>query len=160
MNTISQQQLLRAVFSKVLDKEFHADSLDDRVILQKTVFFMRELGLSCGNYKFVWDLYGPFSPALSDDMKKKVREEKEIVFNQDAEEIMQRLKKVFAKGESYKLRYWIEAVASLHYLKKYVYPSRSDEEVIAVLEREKKDCLCNHQENLRAMNALTEIFEV
>ena len=60
MNKISQQQLLRAVFCKVLNREFQSDSLDDRIILQKIVFFMHEKGISCGNYKFVWDLYGPF----------------------------------------------------------------------------------------------------
>ena len=161
MNRVSQQQLLNAVFREVLDREFQADSLDDRVILQKIVFFMREMGVSCGSYKFVWDLYGPFSPALSDDMKKHLKkEEAPVVFNPYAKEVMEKLSKVFHGYKSYQLRYWVEAIASLHYLREYMYPSYSDEKIIAELERQKRETLCDHQENLRAMNALEEIFAV
>lgn len=157
MNKISQQQLLSAVFRKVLDREFRPNSLDDRIILQKLVFFMHEMGITCGNYKFVWDLYGPFSPSLSDDMKKKIDEEKNVIFNQDAEEVMQNLKQVFFESSNYELRYWVEAIASLLYLKEYMYPSYSNEELIAELET-RKTTLQNHQENLKAMNALEKIM--
>lgn len=157
MNKISQQLLLSAVFRKVLNREFQSNSLDDRIILQKIVFFMHEMGISCGNYKFVWDLYGPFSPALSDDMKKKVIDEQPVIFNQDAEDVMRNLNQVFSESSAYEPRYWIEAIASLLYLKEYIYPSYSNEELIAELET-RKTTLQNHQENLKAMNALEKIM--
>ena len=33
---------------------------------------LREFGVSCGRYDFVWDHFGPISPDISDDMKKEV----------------------------------------------------------------------------------------
>ena len=93
-------------------------------------------------------------------MKKRVIEEKPVIFNQNAEEAMEKLNKVLKKYKSYEPRYWIEAIAFLFYLKEYMYPSYSNEEVIAELEMRKKETLNNHDENLRAMNALEEIFAV
>ena len=48
MDRISQPRLLNAVFRNVYGMEFHADSMDNRVMLQKAVFLMRERGVSCG----------------------------------------------------------------------------------------------------------------
>lgn len=44
MDRISQPRLLNAVFRNVYGMEFHADSMDNRVMLQKAVFLMRERG--------------------------------------------------------------------------------------------------------------------
>ena len=41
MDRISQPRLLNAVFRNVYGMEFHADSMDNRVMLQKAVFLMR-----------------------------------------------------------------------------------------------------------------------
>lgn len=161
MNKISQPKLLNAVFCNVYGTEFHAEDLDDRVKLQKAVFLMREQGVSCGNYEFVWDQYGPFSAELSDDMKMVVDDisEQPIEFNQEAKKIMECLKKVFADKAAYSVRYWVEAIASLLYLKRYMYPSYADEKIIEVLEFKKPD-LKNHEENIKAMKILNEILAV
>lgn len=158
MNRISQPKLLNAVFSNVYGTEFQADSINDRVKLQKAVFLMRERGVSCGDYEFVWDQYGPFSAELSDDMKMAVDTSMPPVeFNQEAIAIMECLKRVFSYESAYSIRYWVEAIASLLYLKQYVYPSYTDEKIIEVLEKRKSD-LGNHEENIKAMNALKEIL--
>ena len=158
MNRISQANLLNAVFDNVYGTKFRADCIDDRVKLQKAVFLMREIGVSCGDYEFVWDQYGPFSAELSDDMKMEVdASEVSVEFNQEAIAIMECLKKAFACETTYSVRYWAEAIASLLYLKQYVYPSYTDEEIIQVLESRKTD-LNRHDENIKAMNALKEIL--
>mgnify|MGYP000567931186 CR=1 FL=1 len=158
MNRISQANLLNAVFCNVYGTKFRADYIDDRVKLQKAVFLMRESGISCGDYEFVWDHYGPFSAELSDDMKMEVDiSEMPIEFNQEAIEIMECLKEAFTCETTYSVRYWAETIASLLYLKRYVYPSYTDEEIIRVLENKKAD-LNNHDENVKAMNVLKEIF--
>lgn len=158
MNRISQANLLNAVFWNVYGAKFHADCIDDRVKLQKAVFLMRERGISCGDYEFVWDQYGPFSAELSDDMKMEVDVSGlPVEFNQEATEIMKCLKRAFACETTYSVRYWAETIASLLYLKQYVYPSYSDEEIIQVLERRKTD-LNSHNENIKAMNVLKEIL--
>lgn len=156
MKKISQQLLLSAVFRKVMSRELISDDLGDRIILQKIVFLMHEMGISCGDYRFVWDLYGPFSPALSDDMKKRVVEERPVLFNSDAEDAMRSINRIFFEKTEYELRSWIEAIASLLYLKEYMYPSYSNEELTAELER-RKPALQNHKENLRALAILGEL---
>lgn len=160
MNRISQPKLLHAVFRNVYDTEFHADSMDNRVMLQKAIYLMREKGVSCGNYEFVWDQYGPFSAELSDDMKMTVDTSMlSVEFNRKATAIMDCLKQAFAHETTYSVRYWVEAIASLLYLKQYVYPSYTDEEIIQVLEDRKID-LREHKENVKAMNVLKEILAV
>lgn len=159
MKRISQQSVLRAVFAKVYGREFQAGVMDDRVMMQKAVFLLREFGLSCGDYDFVWDYYGPFSPDLSDDMKKEnVDDSATIEFSQKAEEVMGLLAEVFSKRSEYSMRYWAETIASLRYLTVYMYPSSSEEKIISKLEELKKDKLTNHSENIRAMGCLKELF--
>lgn len=159
MNRISQQKLLNAVFGSVYDAEFRPESMDNRVMLQKAVFLMREQGISCGDYEFVWDHFGPFSAELSDDMKMEMEDEstQSVAFSQEAIETMECLRKAFSYETEYSVRYWVEAIASLLYLKKYVYPSYSDEEIIQILENKKQD-LRKHEENVKAMNVLKEML--
>ncbi len=161
MNRISQQKLLNAVFGSVYDAEFQPESMDNRVMLQKAVFLMREQGISCGDYEFVWDHFGPFSAELSDDMKMEIEDEntQPVEFNSEAVETMERLKKAFSCETEYSVRYWVEAIASLLYLKKYVYPSYNDQEIIQALEDKKQD-LRQHEENVKAMNVLKEMLAV
>jgi len=161
MNRISQQKLLNAVFSKVYGSEFQSADMDNRVMLQKAVFLMREQGVSCGDYEFVWDQYGPFSAELSDDMKMEIEDadnQQPVKFSLEALTIMERLKKAFSCETAYSVRYWAEAIASLFYLKQYMYPSYDDEKIIQVLETKKRDTLNNHEENVKAMNVLKEIL--
>lgn len=159
MKRISQQSVLRAVFARVYGREFQAGVMDDRVMMQKAVFLLREFGVSCGNYDFVWDYYGPFSPDLSDDMKKENIDDAETIeFSQKAEEVMGLLAEVFSRRSEYSMRYWAEAIASLRYLTAYMYPSSSEEKIIDKLEEIKKDKLTNHLENIRAMGCLKELF--
>lgn len=156
---ISQPKLLNAVFSNVYGMEFHAESMDNRVMLQKAVFLMREQGVSCGDYEFVWDQFGPFSAELSDDMKMAVEDmsDEPVEFNQQAISIMERLKKAFSQESAYSRRYWVETLASLWYLKQYMYPSLDDEKIIQKLEDKKTD-LRNHDENIKAMKILNEVL--
>lgn len=40
------------------------DSLDDRIIAQKKVFLLQELGINLG-YSYNWYIHGPYSPTLT-----------------------------------------------------------------------------------------------
>lgn len=158
MKKPSQQRLLRAVFLNVFGREFDASSMDDRVMLQKAVFFMHELGVSCGEYTFSWDCYGPFSPDLSDDMKKEVKDDIQVKFSQKADGVMEKLKKIFSIQSDYTERYWAETLASLYYLKNYMYPTNTDEAIVQKLEVIKRGSLDNHTENCKAINILNGLF--
>ena len=158
MKKLTQSNLLNDVFCNVYGTQFHSESIDDRVMLQKAVFLMREHGVTCGNYEFVWDQYGPFQAELSDDMKKPIdAAASPTKFNDEAKAIMERLKKIFSYETSYSTRYWAEAIASLLYLKRYKYPSYIGEELVQVLEQT-KSTLRNHEENIKAIKALEELF--
>lgn len=158
MKMVSQQRLLNIIFNKVYEKEFNREDLDDRIMLQKAVFLLREFGVSCGEYDFVWDHYGPFSPDLSDDMKKEVTDQGDVEFTDKADKIITQLREVFSAHGEYSVRYWSEAVASLRYLMVYMYPLLSDDEIINKLEEEKKKTLINHEENVRAMRYVKQLF--
>ncbi|MDE6567494.1 MAG: hypothetical protein K2K70_07160 [Lachnospiraceae bacterium] len=160
MSRISQPNLLYAVFSNVYGIDFQADNLEHRIMLQKAVFFMREQGVSCGDYEFVWDQFGPFSAELSDDMKMEVDESlPPVEFNQEAIAIMDCLRKAFSFESTYSVRYWAEAIASLLYLKRYIYPSYTDDEIIDALEV-RKTGLREHEENIKAMKTLKGIIAI
>lgn len=158
MKKPSQQRLLCAIFLNVFDREFDVSSMDDRVMLQKAVFFMHELGVSCGAYTFSWDCYGPFSPDLSDDMKKEVKDNIQVNFSEKATRVMEKLKNLFGIQSDYKERYWAEVLASLYYLKNYMYPTNTDEAIVQKLEIIKSGTLGNHTENCKAINILNELF--
>lgn len=159
MNRIPQQSILRAVFARVYGREFQAAVMDDRVMMQKAVFLLREFGVSCGPYDFVWDYYGPFSPDLSDDMKREAPDGvPDIEFDNKAKRVMVLLSEVFSENLKYSPRYWAEAVASIRYLMVYMYPSCSEEEIIDKLEEIKTDSLRDREENIRAMNSTKKLF--
>lgn len=160
MSTVSQRQLLESIFVEIFQRNFHPTSLEDRIILQKAVYLMRNLGISCGDYEFVWDKFGPFSPSLSDDMKKEmIQTDYPIRFTKEAERIMNSLKNIFSDIDEYSICNWVETIASLHYLREYMYPSFSDDQIIQKLET-LKEHLRNHTENVRAMKSLNELLNL
>lgn len=157
MKKVSQQRLLNIIFEKVFSEKFNKDEMDDRIMLQKAVYLLREFGVSCGEYDFVWDHYGPFSPDLSDDMKKEVTDCGDVEFTDKANRHMEQLCEIFSDNGEYSVRYWSEAVASLRYLMVHMYPLWSDEQIIGELEKEKRT-LSKHEENVRAMKCVKQLF--
>lgn len=160
MAKIKQQQLLRAVYNEVYGSAFDPSDIDQRVMLQKAVFMLHECGVMCGDYRFVWDQYGPFSAPLSDDMKKELPlEEVTINFSRRAKEKISIIRAAFSQNGEYSVRDWSETIASLLYIKEHMNPLYNDEQVIEKLEHEKA-WLNNHAENVRAMNILREEFTI
>lgn len=155
---VSQQRMLSVIFEKVYGREFRKEDLDDRVMLQKAVFLLREFGVSCGRYDFVWDHFGPFSPDLSDDMKKEPVDNEDVEFTDKAERVMARLNKLFSDPGEYSVRCWAEAIASLRYLMTHMYPLYSEEKTISKLEEMKSESLSKHSENIRAMKEMKMLF--
>ena len=154
MSKVSQQKLLNTLFEIVYGRGFQSQDREDRILLQKAIFLMREVGISCGKYFFVWDHYGPFSPELSDDMKLPVDpDEQDMSFNDATEKVMQQLSELFSSPFEYSQLHWVETIASLKYMKDYMYPTYDDEQLIAELEA-RKGYLSRHDENQKAMAAL------
>lgn len=57
---------LVAYFEEALDWEFNVDEFDDRLKMQKLVYFARECGLDAP-YNYNIYRHGPYSPALAED---------------------------------------------------------------------------------------------
>ncbi|HME54131.1 MAG TPA: hypothetical protein VKM55_18040, partial [Candidatus Lokiarchaeia archaeon] len=49
-----------------MDYRNAVSTLDERIILQKTIFLLKQLGYDL-KYNFNWYLKGPYSPALASD---------------------------------------------------------------------------------------------
>ena len=154
MRTHTQSQLLHALFEEVLDSTPDFSQFEHRVLMQKIVFLMHEKGISCGDYTFVWDQRGPFSALLSDDMKKECKvSTREVVFSQQAASTIGAIRDETKKhGNVYNRDMWLEALASVQYLKRYMFPTYSDQAIAKKLT-EYKPNFSSNSDNIRALRA-------
>ena len=123
---------LLATFS-ALELEINVQTFDTRLLIQKNGYFLQEFGADLG-YAFGMYMYGPYSPALARDayaLQDFEYEREEIesvsvntnanhrmrVFTEDVDQLVSGNKD---KG------YWLELLASLHFLCKYGYPKISN----------------------------------
>lgn len=94
-------------------------SFSERLILQKTIYLMQVFGLPLG-YRFSWYFHGPYCPDLTRQLYEireiNERNEKRKFKSQDHEATFIRF--IEFLGDKKKDRNWLEAVASLHYLKR------------------------------------------
>jgi uncharacterized protein YwgA len=94
-------------------------NFNDRLILQKTIYLMQEFDLYIG-YEFNWYLKGPYSPSLTKDAFELVNSYKETTsinfIDPEAEERFQEFLNFI--NNHVKDEYWLEAIASIHYLRK------------------------------------------
>jgi len=118
-------QLIIPLYKEVFGKDFQ-NTMDCRIKLQKVVYMLEEQGIVLGNYSFSWYKYGPYSIELQDDIHKQGIQESNsekfpwIVCN-EVREAVEVIKSIVnsQKDSVYSSRYWIEAVASLLFLKKW-----------------------------------------
>ncbi len=109
---------------------YDMSSLQGRIIFQKTVYLLQAFGLYLG-YKFSWYIYGPYSTELARNGFELIEiydKVPEMGFVEEGNE------KVFLKfllflGERKNDSNWLEALASIHFLKK-LYPGESKERII------------------------------
>ena len=102
----------------------------DRLIFQKTTYLLQAFGLYLG-YEFSWYLYGPYSPGLAKDgfgLLPHYQGLKPFVFPSNQAE--QRFEEfVRFLGDRRSDAVWLEAVASVHSLRK-IYPLLAQDEII------------------------------
>ena len=102
----------------------------DRLILQKTVYLMQSFGLPL-HYRFSWYFHGPYCPALTKQLYEigEINEESEPRKFKDSnhEDTFSRF--IQFLSDRRKDEKWLEAIASLHYLKKN-HPNLNNDELI------------------------------
>lgn len=127
----------------LLKKEFpelNVENLEQRVVLQKTVFLLQAYGINLG-YRFNWYLRGPYSPLLASNAYAAV--ENETVFEAEIGSVKFK-PSVLGKIEKFRIGMGdrlndaekMELAASLQFLKN-IYPSLSNLEIVAKLVDEK-----------------------
>lgn len=99
----------------------------DRLILQKTVYFLQLFGFFLG-YRFSWYLYGPYSPDLTKDAFAVEFDSVELAAFSDttAEQRFDTFLRFL--GTKKRDPAWLEALASLHCLAQ-LYPTWSEQQV-------------------------------
>lgn len=114
------------------------DTLVERKILQKTIYFLQEFGIHLG-YAFGFYVYGPYSSELTDDafLLKKRREQapetiETVELSVDEEKALSEARKFFAeiKGDSAEIAHQLELLSSLHFLWKISYSKNKPAEDI------------------------------
>lgn len=156
---------LYPVYRDVFGKEFDVSNFSDRLKMQKMVYLLQNLGISVGNYNFIWYKHGPYSGELQNDMLVRYNERYVINYSRDAEETITKLKNTifmnrtqFSGEKSYNDKEWLECLGSLHYIKTKILSSDASNEKINEALIKRKPHLSNVRLNTQALEELKKLF--
>ncbi|MCD9186302.1 MAG: hypothetical protein LUM44_07700 [Pyrinomonadaceae bacterium] len=127
-----------------LNIEFDISTIENRVLIQKAVYFGQVAGTDIG-YRFNWDQKGPYSGDLASDyhtlandisLGDKEYENKEL--QEPRKEDLHRIRSLMHVPDNVKLEQWdwLELLASLHYLKRVT--GLSEEDSAQKIKKDKK----------------------
>ena len=151
--------LLKPVFENIFGKKFQPDVFEDRLEMQKAIYLLQNMGISVGDYRFIWYKHGPYSQTLQNDILSSKNETNVYIdFSSDAKREMSSLKKaIFKDGLEYNTCQWVECLGSLQYIKDSILPSSvSDENIIDELIS-RKPHLNNRKDNEIALQTLKDL---
>ena len=158
-------QLIMPLYKEIFGVEFQ-NAMDCRIALQKVVYLLEELGIVMGDYSFSWYKYGPYSPELQEEIRCPGKSESNSGklpwnFCKEVRDAVNEIKTIVDSEQRgrYSIRYWLEAVASLLYLKRYMYRSYSDDELLQELHN-RKDYLGHADINQNALKLVKDKFLV
>lgn len=147
--------VLKEIYYEVYGSNFSYQSLDNRIELQKAVYFLENMGVSVGDYSFSWDKYGPYSLSLDSDAQRcSNTEAQSVVFSDSAKKIFSKIKSWLNQRHSYSITRWVECIASLHYLQ-YVRGIQGETLLHDLIAQ--KPYLNDDQANRRAIAIIKEI---
>lgn len=151
--------LLKPVFKSIFNKNFEPKNFEDRLEMQKTVYLLQNMGISVGDYKFMWYKHGPYSQTLQNDiLNLRNTEEINIEFSTDAKKEIKALQKaIFKKGIKYDTSQWVECLGSLQYIKENILSSSIKDEKILTELKKRKPHLDKSKDNNIALQILKEL---
>ena len=152
---------LLPVYKMIYGSDFDYGNFDQRLEMQKAIYLLQDMGVPVGDYGFRWYQHGPYSQSLQDDMfYESGRECKTVMISKEHAESINQLRKLIIdnpRGE-YSRSFWVECMASLHYLSHNVlHFGATDEDVVEELER-RKPHLNNREINLSAYRLVEGLF--
>ncbi|MCJ7639891.1 MAG: hypothetical protein MUO70_08480 [Euryarchaeota archaeon] len=121
--------LLKLVLDKIGLGDLPVGTFSKRLMLQKKVYLLQVTGLELG-YHYNWYLRGPYCPALTRDaftLKEELasgeQDYEDYALRQDALLRLRKAEEIWeVRGDiSVEPEFWVELLASLHYLKHIAY---------------------------------------
>lgn len=152
--------LLQSVFENIFERPFKAREFNDRLEMQKAVYLLQNMGISVGDYRFIWYKHGPYSQRLQNDILSKSTEyvDEKIEFSSDAKREMNLLQEAISKKRvQYDESQWLECLGSIQYIKENLLPSSAKDETILLKLESKKPHLNNKQDNRLALQTVREL---
>ncbi len=151
--------LLKPVFKSIFDRDFRPDVFEDRMEMQKAVYLLQNMGISVGDYRFMWYKHGPYSQTLQNDILNLYGvDDIDINFSADAKKEIDILKSViFKEGLEYNESQWVECLGSLHYIKENLLPSSAGDETVLKELKNRKPHLSNDKDDRTALETLKEL---
>lgn len=151
--------MLKPVFQSIFDREFQPNIFDDRLEMQKAIYLLQDMGISVGEYSFLWYKHGPYSQTLQNDiLNLQSVENIDIEFSADAKQEISLLKKaIFKENIQYGLCQWLECLGSIQYIKENLLPYSAEDEVILQTLESKKPHLNKRDDNKMALKTLKDL---
>ncbi len=153
------KEYLKPIYRDVYGTEFDSASFDARMEMQKLIYILQEAGITIGDYDFIWYKHGPYSQELQNDILNVAEcNSFNIMYSQDAQEIINKVKESFNKEVDYSRTSWVECIASLQYLRTCVLPINSSEDLVLKELIARKPHLNNKSLNREAFGQLKFIL--
>lgn len=159
---MENSSMLLRMYNEFTGQELDINNIEDKIIIQKIVFLLGEMGLKIGNYKFALHKFGPFSQSLHNDIAliKESDSPFKGTFSEPVMEAIAFLKQLIKKQEEtkYSLREWVEAIATFIFLKQYMYPLYNWDNINLIV-MDIKEYLRDEQSNKKAIYCCKEFFK-
>lgn len=148
--------ILKEVYKNVFEKDFDSSKFEERLKMQKMVYLLQNMGISIGDYNFLWYKHGPYSQVLQNDiLSEEDIKPIDLKYSNDAKKEIDKLKKAMAEENlHYSQAEWIECLGSLLYIKENVLSSSSNEDDIIKELKKRKPHLDNDTDNKKAFSIL------
>lgn len=123
---MDNKQLALKVTLDAIGEDANISTVNDRLRVQKAVYLAQVLGINLG-YHYSWYVKGPYSTGLTQDYYRvseavsggdKSHEQRSL--NAGLQSVVPRVREVLTMPDDLGIRreYWLEALASLHFLLK------------------------------------------
>lgn len=132
-------KVLASVYSTIYDKQIDPRQITDRIEIQKAVYLLNGVGVSFGDYNFIWYKHGPYSLLLDQETMRvsneDIKNSADVLFNERAQKAFQEIRAIMTKPEAtaYTSTDWAETLASIHYIHSYMSPGIDKSEVLRTL---------------------------
>ena len=158
---MNNQDKLARIYFDVFGRDIDITSSDDRMAMQKAVFFIQESGKEVGDYSFSWYKRGPYSQNLQYDILdiKNSKSLEPINYKSESREIIENLKIMIGERDKYNVVDWLIATSSLLYLKKYMTVYTITKEELLNKFAEKFPSLNDEAANKKALESVIKFSE-